>query len=235
MKCSIVVPAHNEQDSLKVLIPELITAIKQNQSFGQFELLLVNDASTDKTKQVIQNFAQKHTFIKPINLTKRSGQTGSFKKAFAKATGDYIIRMDADLQDHPDDLKHFFKAFKSKADLVMGLRECRQHRRLLRLSAYVYDFLVVLLFNTPLHTNSGSFVGFKTKLVKNIPFIKNDHRYLPLIAIRRGAKNIREVIVRHRSRRFGQSKYHPVKKLILGFPEVLRFFVRLKSGHYDLT
>ena len=234
MKYSIVIPAHNEYKSLQILIPELIKVIKDNHRFGQSELILIDDGSTDKTKKVIKTYAQKHSFIKPIYLNKRFGQAGCFKAGFAQASGDYIIRMDADLQDNPQDLKLFYQSFKEGADLVVGLRECRQHRRIYRLTTYIYDFLVVLFFNSPLHASSGSFIGFKAYLVKKIPFVNNDHRYLPLIAIKRGAKNIREVIVRHQSRRYGHSKYHPVKKLFFGFFEIWRFFWRLKIGYYDI-
>ncbi len=234
MNFSIVIPSHNEADSLKILIPRILKVLNKQKNHGPFELILVDDASTDNTKAVIKKFSQKHPVIKPIYLKNRSGQTGCFKAGFQKASGKYLIRLDADLQDLPEDLPLFFNRFKKGADLVMGLRECRKHKRIYRLTSYIFDFLVVLIFNSPLHANSGSFVGFKTYLVKNINFKKNDHRYLPLIAIYRGAENIREVIVRHGHRQFGTSKYHPLKKLFLGFFEVWRFFFRLKAGHYHV-
>lgn len=234
MNFSIVIPSHNEADSLKVLIPRILKVLIKQKKHKPFELILIDDASTDNTQAVIKKFASKHPSIKPIYLKKRSGQTGGFKAGFKKASGRYLIRMDADLQDLPEDLPLFFDGFQKGADLIMGLRECRKHKRVYRLASYVFDFLVVLIFNSPLHANSGSFVGFKTKLVENINFKKNDHRYLPLIAIHRGAKNIKEVIVRHGHRQFGVSKYHPLKKLFFGFFEVWRFFFRLQLGHYHV-
>lgn len=233
MKFSLIIPAHNEAESLAILVPEIIKMVKKLSRLDRGELLLVDDASTDQTKAVIREFARKHRWIRPVFLRRRSGQTGCFRAAFAKARGDYLIRMDADLQDSPADLPLFLKAFHDGADLVMGLRECRQHRRLYRLASYVYDFLVVLIFNSPLHANSGSFVGFRADLVRGLDFKKNDHRYLPLIAMRRGARNIREVFVRHGQRRFGESKYQPLPKLLLGFFEVWRLFFRIKTGYYD--
>jgi glycosyltransferase involved in cell wall biosynthesis len=164
----------------------------------------------------------------------RGGQTGCYALAFEKAKGDYILRMDADLQDDPLDLPAFAAKLERGADLVMGLRECRKHPRLLKVASLLYDMFILILFDTPLHSNSGSFVAFKADLVKNIPWRKNDHRYLPLIAIRRGAKNVREVLVRHNIRVSGVSKYSPLHKVIMGIPEALRFIVRLYRGVYDL-
>ena len=101
------------------------------------------------------------------------------------------------------------------------------------MASMIYDLLIITLFNSPLHSNSGSFVAFRAVLVKNIPWVKNDHRYIPLIAMHRGATNVREVIVRHSVRKFGQSKYDPIKKLVIGIPEVISFLIRLKRGYYN--
>lgn len=232
MKISIVIPAKNESESLRILIPKIVGIVRNYREFFSIEVILVDDASSDSTRKIIDGFHQRYDFIKPVYLTRTSGQTGCFRAGFNLAAGDFIVRMDADLQDLPDDLPLFFKAFKDGADLVMGIREHRKHRRLYRLASFVYNFLVVLLFNSPLDMNSGSFVGFKADLVKNVNFKRNDHRYMPLIAICRGAKDIREITVRHGERRFGESKYHPLTKLFFGFFEVWWLFFRIKTGYY---
>ena len=115
----------------------------------------------------------------------------------------------------------------------MGVRVQRQHNLLLRISSIVYDFLIRALYDTKLKTNSGSFVAFKTMYVKNLPWKKNDHRYLPLIVIQRGAKNIIDVDVFHREREHGKTNYPYLKKIILGPPEVIKLIIRLKNGFYD--
>jgi glycosyltransferase involved in cell wall biosynthesis len=199
-----------------------------------YEVLIVDDVSTDRTADVVREHQAIFRELRLIRLPRRGGQTGCFEAAFRQVRGEYTIRMDADLQDMPADLRQFVQRFDEGADLVMGLRECRKHRRLYRLASMVYDLIILLLFDTPLHANSGSFVGFRTELIRDIPFRRNDHRYLPLIAIRRGAENIREVLVRHRQRQFGASKYQPLKKLFFGLPEIVRFLLRLNRGYYDL-
>ncbi len=231
MLFSIVIPVHNEFNSLKILLPLLCKSLEAAKGH-EFEVLIVDDCSTDETRKLIDKFAAVYRYIRPIFLDHRSGQTGAFLEAFAIVRGEVIIRMDGDMQDHPEDLLLFFRLFEQGAELVMGLRECRKHRRLYRLAGYVYDAIILLLFNSPLHSNSGSFVGFQTRFVKKVVLKKNDHRFLPLIVMDRGAKDIREVFVRHGERQFDSSKYHPFKKLIFGFLEFISLFVRMRLGYY---
>jgi len=230
--CTVVIPFRNEEKNLEILLPILSKAI--NEIKYNFEVILVDDLSFDNGVQVCELNANKFDNFKLLRLKERGGQSGAFKKGFQEAKGEYLIRMDADLQDNPMDLRLFVEKFEEGCDLVMGLRECRKHRRLFRVASLLYDLLIIIIFDTPLHSNSGSFVGFKTNLIKNIPWRKNDHRYLPLIAIKRGAQKIGEVIVRHNKRSFGYSKYNPLKKLIFGMPEVISFIFRLVNGKYNI-
>jgi len=118
-------------------------------------------------------------------------------------------------------------------DLIMGLRGLRQHRRLLRMVSMLYDALMVLMINSPLHTNTSSFIAFKSDFIKGIRFKKNDHRYLPLIAINRGAYKISEIVVKHRDRKYGATKYNNLHKIIFGTIETGFFLFRIKSGYYN--
>lgn len=229
---SIVIPFHNEEDSLKILLLELENEIKRFDKV--FEVILINDASTDNSLNIAQDFSKRNHSFKVLDMPYRGGQTGCYKEAFKLVQGKYTLRMDADLQDSPKDLYKFIEKIDENADLIMGLREARKHSKILRFASGVYDLLILLLTNSPLHSNSGSYVCFKTKYIKEIPFKKNDHRYLPLITMARGAENISEVFVRHNSRQFGESKYNPLRKVILGIPEVLMFSWRLKVNYYKI-
>jgi hypothetical protein len=117
----------------------------------------------------------------------------------------------------------------------MGLRTLRKHRRVLRAVSIFYDSMMVLLFDSPLYTNTSSFVAFKAEYVKGIAFRKNDHRYLPIIAMRRGATKLKEVIIASRERKFGSSKYKNIEKVVRGVPEVSAWIARMLSGYYDAT
>ena len=229
---TIVIPFYNEQESLQELLPSLLDVLSGLNK--TYEVLCVDDGSADASADVVRDYQAKDKQLTLIQNPKRSGQTECYRRAFELAQGEYLVRMDADLQDDPRDLPLFIAKFDAGSELVVGLREVRKHRRLLRLASGIYDLLIVLLFNSPLHSNSGSYVGFKTSLVKDIPFRKNDHRYLPLIAMKRGARNIGEVLVRHTPRKYGKSKYGAYKKIVLGVPEVILFLARYEFGVYDI-
>ncbi len=229
---SIVIPCRNEETSLPILCKELEKVLIKNLK-GNWEIILIDDASTDDTYKIMKQY-EKNKLFRIIHFDKRKGQTGAFRAAFDVAKGEYIIRMDGDLQDDPKDIPKFLKKLKQGFEVVVGLRECRKHSRILRLASGIFDLAAILLLNSPLHSNSGSFVAFKAEFVKDIPFRKNGHRYLPLIAMRRGAKNIGEIFVTHNERVGGKSKYPKFKKIILGVPEVLFFLIRYKLGSYDI-
>lgn len=229
--CSIVIPFRDEEKNLQILLPSLAETISSLEN--SIEVILINDFSMDNSHQVCSDNINLFQNIQLIKLKRPTGQSGAFCEAFKLVKSNFVIRMDADLQDNPKDIPLFIEKFNDGFELVMGLRECRKHRKLFRIASIVYDLIILVLFDTPLHSNSGSFVGFKSELIKDIPWKKNDHRYLPLIAYRRGAKKIGEIIVRHNNRIYGKSKYSPFKKLIFGFPEVFFFLVRLYYGHYD--
>jgi dolichol-phosphate mannosyltransferase len=230
MDISIVIPVRNEEESLKALLPSLVSVLKNVDK--ECEVLIVDDASTDKTADIVGIYCNKCRLIKLIKNDKRSGQTGCYQKAFKEAKGQYIIRMDGDMQDSPTDLFKFIDKINEGAELVMGLRDCRKHKKVYRLASYIYDILVLLFFNSPLHANSGSFLAIQSNYVKNIVFKNNDHRYLPLIAMSRGAKNVAQVIVSHNKRIGGRSKYSPVRKLLCGLYELMCVLFRIKRGYY---
>ena len=97
----------------------------------------------------------------------------------------------------------------------------------------LFDALMVLMLDSPLHTNTSSFIAFKTAFVRGIKFKKNDHRYLPLIAINKGASKVREIVVSHRERKYGTTKYNNLHKIIFGTIETVAFLIRIKSGYYN--
>jgi len=232
---SIVIPFYNEEENLQVLFNEILDALNQKPNLIDLSIVFVDDCSDDGSKSFIKSKIKNLKQFNLIELPDRSGQTGAFKAAFETCETDFIIRMDSDLQDSPKDLNLFFeKILQEDPDLIMGFRTQRKHGRLLRILSHIYDIVVLTFYNSPLYTNSGSFVAFKTKYVQNLPWFKNDHRYLPLIVIHRGGKNATEVMTRHRIRKYGKSKYPKFNKILFGPFEIIRFIFRLRSNRYDL-
>jgi glycosyltransferase involved in cell wall biosynthesis len=237
MLVSIVIPAHNEAANVEELMCELNEALAKlpDDVRDEVEVIFVDDASTDGTLELLEELGRRYAFVKVIAMSARGGQTGCYQEAFRQAQGRYIIRMDADLQDDPRDLQKYFELLADDPDIVMGLRQVRRSRRILRLSTTVYDILVMLLFDSPFHTNSSSFVLFKSKWVKGLQLRNNDHRYLPLIALSRGAARLREVVIDNRDRKRGESKYGYYTKFLKGIPELFAFLVRLRLKQYSTS
>ena len=248
-KITLVIPIHNEINNLKILIPELINNIKIINN--DFEIILVNDFSTDDSLKFCNSLITKdlNYEIKIINFVKRSGQSGAFKEAFKIATGEYIIKMDADMQDHPKDIKLFINKINENYDVIIGDRVMRKHNLFLFLAGKTFDLIIKisfiikkLIFHSFLKTYTGSFDALKTytgsfaayrkKYVSDIHWYKNDHRYLHIIALQKGAKNFCNVPVSHRRRKYGISKYNTLIKLITGIPEIIFFIIRVFSGRY---
>jgi len=232
---SVVIPFHNEESSLKILLPELIKEIKKLNKVLKFEILLIDDFSTDKSYNVCKKFEKNYTKIKVIKLSQRSGQSGALKKGFKLSKGDYVLRMDADLQDDVKNIKFFVKNIISKkTDLVIGYRMKRNHKKILIFISKIYDFILNLFLKKNYPTLSSSYVVFKKKFLNLNKWIKNDHRYLPVIAISNGANKVYHLKMKHRKRKFGFTKYNTFLKILLGFPELIFFLFRLKLGFYKL-
>lgn len=228
---SIVIPFKNEEENLKILLPKLI---KNTQNLSlKYEIILVDDHSTDNSYRYSNNYALNYNNLTVIQNTKSlKGQTGAFKNAFNICNGSYILRMDADLQDNPDDLYKFEEKINEKIDLIIGLRENRSHKKILRIASQSYDLLISLLFDTNLYSHSGSYICFKKSFVENLPWYKNDHRYLPLIVINRGAVNTKQIFVQSNKRVYGKSKYKTFHKIFFGLFEVIKVVIFLKLGFY---
>ena len=138
LSATIVIPFHNEKKNLEILSNELLNALENKPKDIDVSVIFVNDNSDDGGDVYISKFINKLENFKIINLEKRSGQTGAFKKAFNQCKTDYIIRMDSDLQDNPKDLNLFFnKIILLQPHLIMGIREVRKHRRVLRLASII--------------------------------------------------------------------------------------------------
>lgn len=235
MKISIVIPFYNEEKNLEVLIPKLIKALNKIRK-NRFEVLLVDDCSTDKSNYVAKSLSKNSNQAKFIilKLTERGGQTGAYKKAFKIASGKFIIRMDADLQHDPKDISKIITKIKSGNDLIIAKRHKRQDLGLLSICSNIYSLLMRFLLSSKIHNYSASFVAFNKKYLKKLPWYKNDHRYLPAIVIKRGLTNIVEIDLVHKKRRFGVSRYNTFKKIFFGIPEVLLFCIRLQLGFYTI-
>ena len=232
MLISFVIPFYNEEGNLFDFLTLLKESIDLYTEY-EFEIILINDASSDNSRDIAIDFITDDNRFQLIDQKNNTGQTACFVRGFSIVKGEYVFRIDSDLQDDPRDLKYFMEKIKQSPDIIMGVRENRKHHRLLRMATAIYSVIVIALVDSPFR-DSGSFVAYRAKYIKDLPLKNNDHRYLPLIVLERGGVNVKEVIVRHNPRRSGKSSYTVFSKLFFGFPELMLFVIKLKMKVYSV-
>jgi len=232
VKVTILSPIHNEQKSLRELAAR-VNKVMNKTCGNSWEFLLIDDISTDKSPEILSELEGKYKNIRVITHKKQSGQTGCFKTGFENAKGDIIITIDGDLQLMPEDIPRFIEKMDRGYDLVNAIRENRKHPFWIKLASRVYNTLMLVFFNSPVLDSASNFTAVRSKFVKDLKLRGNDHRYIVPIVVRRGGKRIGEIIVEHKGRSHGKSKYKALPKYIRGFPEIIFAWVRFKAGYFD--
>lgn len=230
MKVDLIIPFYNENQNLEILCKELSETIPKLKH--DYKVLFVDDGSTDNSFDVVKKNIKnlKYDILRRKN---NGGQAPSFETAFQNVNSDYLIRMDSDLQDDPNDLHKFDQILDKNFDIIVGFRGKRKHNYFLKMSTYIFDQIVKLLGFSNLKTSSGSFICFKSGFLKNIRLKKNDHRYLTIIAQAKGAKKNICIDINHRPRKFGKSNYNSFKKILLGVFEIIEVYIRIKNNFYE--
>ena len=220
MNLTIVIPLLNEQESL----PELhnwIVKVMNTHNFS-YEILFVDDGSTDASWQTITNLSNENPNVKGIRFLRNYGKSQALHAGFAKAQGDVIITMDADLQDSPDEIPELYRLItEDNYDLISGWKKKR------------YDSVVAKnipskLFNWAARKTSGVYLNdfncglkaYKNIVIKNIEVSGEMHRYIPVLAKNAGFSNIGEKIVIHQARKYGNSKFG-MSRFINGFLDLI--------------
>ena len=229
----LMIPCHNEAGNVVKLCSRLKVALSEIPN--DIEVVIIDDASTDTTRDLILSSIQCDERFRLISLKKRSGQTGAYREAIKQIDIHFIVRMDGDLQDRPEDLWLLVEQINRGYDLVIGYRLNRSHGTLVKFLTKIYDVIIGQLLDTKLHSNSSSFIAFNAATLRGCSLVGNDHRYLPLIAMKRGAIRRTDVIVSHDERKCGVTKYSFLKKALFGFFELILFLRRYYSGFYDIS
>lgn len=202
---SVVVPVHNEVESL----PHLLEAISSTliASHLNYEIICVDDGSTDGSVQLLKQQAQIRTDLKSIILRRNYGQTAAMAAGFFHAQGKSIVTLDADLQNDPVDIPMLLAKLDQGYDLVSGWRKNRQDAALTRLlPSKIANWLIRRITSVNIHDYGCSLKAYRSELVADMNLYGELHRFLPALAYIEGAR-ITEMPVRHHPRRFGRSKY----------------------------
>jgi len=206
MDISVIIPAKDEQDS----IPELsqwISRVMETHGFS-YEVLFVDDGSTDGTWKAIQNANLVNPAFKGIKFNRNFGKSAALHTAFKEAQGDVVITMDADLQDSPDEIPELYKMIKEQNyDLVSGWKKKRHDPISKTLPSKFYNGLTRKISGINLHDFNCGLKAYDHAVVKNIVVYGEMHRYIPVIAKWAGFTKIGEKVVEHRERKYGYSKF----------------------------
>lgn len=202
---SIVIPAFNEEESVTPLYEKLTSVlVRQNRPY---EIIFVNDGSSDRTFEVLSAIAEKDKRIKVINFRRNFGQTAAMVAGFDFASGKIIIPMDGDLQNDPEDIPVFVSKLEEGYDVVSGWRKDRQDKEVIRkIFSRVANRLIASITGVKLHDSGCSMKAYRAEVLKGTRLYGEMHRFIPALANLMGAK-ICEVEVRHHARQFGKSKY----------------------------
>jgi glycosyltransferase involved in cell wall biosynthesis len=201
---SVVIPLRDEALNVAPLYEELTRALS-SLSYA-YEVILIDDGSTDATFEKIAELQARDSRVRVIRFTRNFGQTAAFAAGFAFSRGEWIATMDGDLQNDPADIPRLLRIAETK-DVVCGWRKQRQDALLTRhVPSVIANWLLSRISGLHLHDNGCSLKVFRASVVKPLRLRPGMHRYLPALASRLGPR-VAEVVVNHRPRRFGHSKY----------------------------
>jgi len=201
---SVVVPLYNEEGNVAPLFDELTKALRQ--TAHTYELILVDDGSTDRTFSRLVTVQSSDPRVRVIRFARNFGQTAAFAAGFSHARGRFVVTLDGDLQNDPADIPRLL-TYTADFDVVCGWRQDRKDSYLTRhLPSVAANYLIGLVSGIRIHDIGCSLKVFRADIVKRLKLRPGTHRYLPVLASALGAR-ITEVAVKHRPRQVGESKY----------------------------
>jgi len=201
---SVVVPLLDEQDNLRLLYEQLTKALKDN---GDYELIFVDDGSTDSSFEILKDLHASDRRVQVIRFRKNFGQTAAMSAGFARARGDVIVAMDADLQNDPADIPMLVSKLHEGYDVVSGWRKKRHDAALTRrLPSRIANGLISTITGVKLHDYGCTLKAYRREVLAETRLYGEMHRFIPALASWSGA-HIAECVVNHRPRTAGKAKY----------------------------
>ncbi len=230
MNISVIVPLFNEEESLPKLY-EWIARV-MNEHGLTYEVLFVNDGSTDGSWQVIEELHDADSaHVKGIKFRHNYGKSAALYCGFAAAQGDVVITMDADLQDSPDEIPELYRMItEDNYDVVSGWKKKRYDNKLTKnLPSKLFNATARRVSGLHLHDMNCGLKAYKNEVVKNIEVFGEMHRYIPFLAKNAGFTRIGEKVVQHRKREFGVSKFG-LNRFVNGYLDLMTLWFLNKFG-----
>lgn len=220
MNISIIIPLLNEEESLNEL-HQWITKVMQSNGYS-YELIFIDDGSKDQSWSIITKLVYENSEVNGIRFLKNFGKSQALHAGFAKAQGDVIITMDADLQDNPEEITALYKMIHEEGyDLVSGWKKIRYDSKIAKnLPSKLFNFAARKTSGVQLNDFNCGLKAYKNEVIKNIEVTGEMHRYIPVLAKNAGFTNIGEKIVKHQARKYGQTKFG-MERFTIGFLDLI--------------
>ena len=216
---SVVVPLYNEQESL----PELVAWIDRvaSQNSLSYEVVMVDDGSSDDSWQVVEQLKAEYSSIKAIRFARNYGKSAALYCGFAAAEGEVVFTMDADLQDSPDEIPEMRRMILEDGyDLVSGWKKKRYDPAGKRLPSKFFNWTARVVSGIKLHDFNCGLKAYRRKVIKSIEVYGEMHRYIPILAKHAGFKRIGEKVVQHQERKYGVSKFG-MERMVKGYLDLI--------------
>lgn len=228
MDISIVIPLYNEEESLGELHDWIVRIM--NKEGYLYEIIFVDDGSTDHSWEIIRALQEKNQHVKGIKFRRNYGKSAGLHVAFEKANGEVVITMDADLQDSPDEIPALYKMIRDeKYDLVSGWKKKRYDPITKTIPTKLYNAVTSYMSGITLHDMNCGLKAYRKEVIKNIDVYGEMHRYIPVIAKWAGFQKIGEKVVIHQARKYGESKFG-ISRFIYGPLDLLSIMFVSKFG-----
>ena len=220
MNISVVIPLLNEQDSL-IELNDWIAKVMQSNHFS-YEIIFIDDGSTDDSWDVITKLSEKDNHIKGIRFLNNFGKSQALHAGFNKAQGDVVITMDADLQDNPDEIPELYNMIVNDGfDMVSGWKKKRYDSVIAKnLPSKLFNWAARRTSGVKLHDFNCGLKSYKLDVVKNIDVNGEMHRYIPVLSKNAGFTKIGEKVVQHQARKYGETKFG-MNRFIHGFLDLI--------------
>jgi glycosyltransferase involved in cell wall biosynthesis len=228
MDISIVIPLYNEEESLEELAGWIVRVMDEN-SFS-YEIILVDDGSTDTSWIVIEQLVSQNKFIKAVRFRRNYGKSAALYTGFKVSEGEVIITMDADMQDIPDEIPGLYNMVKFQGyDLVSGWKKKRHDPLGKTIPSRFFNITARFVTGIRLNDFNCGLKAYRKDVVKNIEVYGEMHRFIPILVKEAGFNNIGEKVVEHRSRKYGTTKFG-LERFINGFLDLMSLSFVIRFG-----
>ena len=229
MNLSIVIPLLNEEESINEL-HDWIVQVMQSNHFS-YEILFIDDGSTDNSWVAIQRLAEVNPNVKAIRFQKNFGKSPALNAGFKAVKGDIVITMDADLQDNPEEIPEMVRMIKEEGfDMISGWKKKRYDSVIAKnIPSKLFNWAARITSGVKLHDFNCGLKAFRKQVIKTIVVSGEMHRYIPVLAKNAGFTKIGEKVVKHQARKYGKTKFGP-DRFVKGFLDLITIWFVSRFG-----